>query len=84
MLPLLIIILSLEIEKDSYLVSKCLIAKTGLRGTKIFGKRPKIAILDDLVSDEDSTSLASMEKIKDTVYKGVNHALDPTKRKSYL
>ena len=56
-------------------------AKTGLRGTKIFGKRPKIAILDDLVSDEDSTSLASMEKIKDTVYKGVNHALDPTKRK---
>ena len=54
---------------------------TGLRGTKIFGKRPKIAILDDLVSDEDSTSLASMEKIKDTVYKGVNHALDPTKRK---
>ena len=56
-------------------------AKTGLRGTKIFGKRPKIAILDDLVSDEDSNSLASMEKIKDTVYKGVNHALDPTKRK---
>ena len=56
-------------------------AKSGLRGTKIFGKRPKIAILDDLVSDEDSNSLASMEKIKDTVYKGVNHALDPTKRK---
>jgi phage terminase large subunit-like protein len=54
---------------------------TGLRGTKIFGKRPKIAILDDLVSDDDSNSLASMEKIKDTVYKGVNHALDPTKRK---
>ncbi len=56
-------------------------AKTGLRGTKIFGKRPRLAILDDLVSDDDSKSKASMLAIKDTVYKGVNHALDPTKRK---
>ena len=56
-------------------------AKTGLRGTKIFGKRPVIAILDDLVSDDDSKSKAAMMAIKDTVYKGVNHALDPTRRK---
>ncbi len=56
-------------------------AKTGLRGTKIFGKRPTIAILDDLVSDDDSKSKAAMIAIKDTVYKGVNHALDPTRRK---
>lgn len=56
-------------------------AKTGLRGTKIYGKRPTIAILDDLVSDEDSDSQAAMETIKDTVYKGVNYALDPDKRK---
>jgi predicted phage terminase large subunit-like protein len=56
-------------------------AKTGLRGTKIFGKRPVIAILDDLVSDDDSKSKAAMLAIKDTVYKGVNHALDPTRRK---
>lgn len=56
-------------------------AKTGLRGTKIFGKRPVLAILDDLVSDDDANSKASMEAIKDTVYKGVNHALDPTRRK---
>lgn len=56
-------------------------AKTGLRGTKIFGKRPVIAILDDLVSDEDANSRAAMITIKDTVYKGVNHALDPTRRK---
>lgn len=56
-------------------------AKTGLRGTKIFGKRPVLAILDDLVSDDDSKSKVSMEAIKDTVYKGVNHALDPTRRK---
>lgn len=56
-------------------------AKTGLRGTKIFGKRPVIAILDDLVSDDDANSKAAMIAIKDTVYKGVNHALDPTRRK---
>lgn len=56
-------------------------AKTGLRGTKIFGKRPVLCILDDLVSDDDSKSRAAMNAIKDTVYKGVNHALDPTRRK---
>lgn len=56
-------------------------AKTGLRGTKIFGKRPVLCVLDDLVSDDDSKSKASMLAIKDTVYKGVNHALDPTRRK---
>lgn len=56
-------------------------AKTGLRGTKIFGKRPVLAVLDDLVSDDDAKSKAAMIAIKDTIYKGVNHALDPTRRK---
>lgn len=56
-------------------------AKTGLRGTKIFGKRPTFCVLDDLVSDDDSKSKVSMQAIKDTVYKGVDYALDPTKRK---
>jgi predicted phage terminase large subunit-like protein len=56
-------------------------AKTGLRGTKIFGKRPTVCVLDDLVSDDDAKSRAAMIAIKDTVYKGVNHAMDPTRRK---
>jgi len=56
-------------------------AKTGLRGTRIFGKRPQLAILDDLVADDDARSRPAMELIKDTVYKGVNHALDPARRK---
>lgn len=56
-------------------------AKTGLRGTKIFGKRPVLCVLDDLVSDDDSKSKVSMQAIKDTVYKGVTNALDPTRRK---
>ena len=56
-------------------------AKTGLRGTKIFGKRPVLAVLDDLVSDDDAKSKSAMEAIKDTVYKGVDYALDPRRRK---
>lgn len=56
-------------------------AKTGIRGTKIFGHRPRLAVLDDLVSDDDSKSQAAMLAIKDTVYKGINYALDPTCRK---
>ncbi len=56
-------------------------ATTGIRGTKIFGKRPTLCILDDLMSDEASKSKVILQLIKDTIYKGVNHALDPTKRK---
>lgn len=56
-------------------------AKTGIRGTKIFGKRPTVCVLDDLVGDEDANSRAAMMTIKDTVYKGVNHAMDPVRRK---
>lgn len=56
-------------------------AKTGIRGTKIFGKRPSLAVLDDLVSDDDARSKTSMAAIEDTVYKGIDYALDPTRRK---
>lgn len=59
-------------------------SQTGLRGTKIFGKRPTVALLDDLISDEDSRSPTAIAAIKDTVYKGVNHALDPRTRKVVL
>lgn len=57
-------------------------AKTGLRGTKIFGKRPVLCVLDDLVSDEDAKSKAHMETISDTISKGVDFALHPTRRKT--
>lgn len=56
-------------------------ARTGLRGAKVSGKRPVLAILDDLISDDDARSKVAMDAIKETVYKGVTHALDPTKRK---
>ena len=59
-------------------------AKSGIRGTKIFGKRPVLAVMDDLVSDADSKSQTAMDAIKDTVYSGVQYALDPTRNKMIL
>lgn len=56
-------------------------AKTGIRGAKRFGQRPVLAILDDLVGDEEADSAASMEDIKNTVYKGIEHAMDPNRYK---
>ena len=52
-------------------------ATSGLRGTKIFGKRPQVCCADDLISDDTAKSKATMELIKDTVYKGIDPALDP-------
>lgn len=56
-------------------------AKSGVRGTKIFAKRPVLAILDDLLGDEGAESPAQMKAIENTVYKGVMFALDPSRRK---
>lgn len=54
-------------------------AKTGVRGAKELGKRPDIAVLDDLISDEDARSDTVIKAVEDTVYKAVNYALHPTK-----
>lgn len=55
-------------------------ATTGLRGTKRYGKRPQIVVADDLISDEAAKSKVVMTLIKDTIYNGIEHALDPKKR----
>lgn len=56
-------------------------AKTGVRGSKEMGKRPILAVLDDLVSDEDARSATVIASIEDTVYKAVDYALHPTHSK---
>ena len=56
-------------------------AKTGVRGAKEMGQRPYLAILDDLVSDEDARSATVIASIEDTIYKAIDYALHPTRRK---
>lgn len=54
-------------------------AKTGVRGTVELNTRPRLAVLDDLISDEDARSATVIAAVEDTVYKAVNYALHPTK-----
>jgi predicted phage terminase large subunit-like protein len=51
---------------------------TGVRGAKEMGKRPQLAVLDDLISDEDARSDTVIASIEATVNKAVNFALHPT------
>ena len=52
-------------------------AKTGVRGAKELGTRPQLAILDDLISDEDARSATIISAVEDTIYKAVEYALHP-------
>ena len=54
-------------------------AKTGVRGAKELGIRPQLAVLDDLISDEDARSVTVISAVEDTVYKAVDYALHPTR-----
>ena len=59
------------------LIVKAYGAKTGVRGAKEMGKRPQLAILDDLISDEDARSATVIASVEDTIYKAVTYALHP-------
>lgn len=56
-------------------------AKTGVRGTRENGSRPVLALLDDLVSDSDARSPTIIADIEDTIYKAIDFALHPKRRK---
>lgn len=57
-------------------------AKTGVRGTVELNTRPQLAVLDDLISDEDAKSATIIENVENTVYKAIDYALHPSKRKT--
>lgn len=57
-------------------------AKTGVRGAKEMGTRPQLAVLDDLISDEDARSDTVIASIEATVNKAVNFALHPSRSKT--
>ena len=54
-------------------------SQTGVRGAKEMGIRPQLAILDDLISDEDARSPTVISNVEDTVHKALTFALHPTK-----
>lgn len=54
---------------------------TGVRGTRENGSRPVLALLDDLISDADARSDTVIADVEDTVYKAIDYALHPKKRK---
>lgn len=56
-------------------------ASTGVRGTKIFGVRPKLAVMDDLISDDIAESETQMRKVRNVVNKGIKYALNRRQRK---
>lgn len=56
-------------------------AKTGVRGTRENGTRPVLALLDDLISDSDARSDIVISDVEDTIYKAIDYALHPQRRK---
>lgn len=56
-------------------------AKTGVRGAKEMGIRPQLAVMDDIMSDEDARSDTVIGTIENTVHKAVAKALHPTIQK---
>lgn len=73
--------LEFENNKGHKLVVKGYGARTGVRGAKEMGQRPSVALLDDLLSDEDSRSPTIISSIENTIYKAVSKALHPTRQK---
>jgi len=68
-------------HKGHTLIVKGYGAQTGVRGAKELGKRPTVAVLDDLISDQDAESATIIKTIENTVYKAVSKALHPTVQK---
>lgn len=56
-------------------------AKTGVRGTRENNTRPVLAMLDDLISDEDARSPTVIANVEDTINKAIEYALHPKRRK---
>lgn len=68
-------------NKGQSLSINCYGVKKGIRGTKASKKRPSIAILDDLIKEEDARSPTILSAIENIVYQSIPYALHPTKQK---
>ena len=56
-------------------------AQSGVRGTRELNMRPQLALLDDLLSDEDARSTTCIAAVEDTIYNAIMPALHPEHRK---
>ena len=56
-------------------------AQQSIRGTRYLNQRPKLAIMDDLLSDIDAKSPTCVGNVDNTIQKGVAKALDPNENK---
>lgn len=56
-------------------------AASGFRGFKVLGRRPKLALLDDLISDAMSESDTEMRRVENVIKRGVQPALNPMSNK---
>lgn len=70
-----------ENDEGKVFVVKGYGAKTGVRGVTELNQRPKLAVLDDLLSDEDARSETVISSIEDTVHKAIKFALHPKHKK---
>jgi hypothetical protein len=69
-----------NIDGDKFIV-KGFGAASGFRGFKVLGKRPKLAMLDDLISDAMAESDVEMAKVEKVIKRGVQPALNPLNQK---
>ena len=56
-------------------------AQQKIRGTVENSSRPVLALLDDLISDEDARSDTAIRNIEATIYNAIEFALHPTRKK---
>lgn len=70
----------INIEGNSFVVTGHG-AQTGVRGTRENNSRPVLALLDDLISDQDAASPTVIARVEDTIYKAIDYALHPQRRK---
>lgn len=68
-------------KKGIPLVIKNCGVKTGIRGGREFDSRPKLAILDDLIKEDDARSETLLKSIEDIVYQSIPYALHPKQQK---
>lgn len=54
---------------------------TGVRGSRENNTRPTMAIIDDILKDDDANSDTIISKIEDIIYNNIPYALHPTKQK---